>query len=356
MTSSSSLPTLKSQFLTSQIRLLSSPLTPSTTFTETYLSHSTSNSNGKKQTNHNSTLNDTSALDSTINETTNPLDDQNEHEDEVDSTLQSLPNNPNSNKHSQPEAALTSSQLAQILDKVNAKIAAHNKRVFPSISQRHVIEQIEGLYLDTALDGIDVDDRTRDIDVDEEEGDFGEERSERGKEQGQQRRDRGILTAVTRDTDLTSTSTITALPESLQSTLLHPKTTTPGSIPSTQQNTYKSLHTTLQTLSETRDTLLKTQATFLKLQTLLSPFSDPKTNVQGNLVGIREEEGLQREMERLRVLVARVVGSLNREGGFRGDQRRRDEGTVGHEKGEGAQGRTVDERLKMILEMGADTT
>ena len=251
----SSLSHSKSLFLTQQIRLLSTPLQPSSTFT--------------------------SGLHST------------------DSTL--------SPKH-----------VTDIVSKTNNKINSHNKLVFSTQTQRHIVEQIESLYFSDALN----------------EENLGNHHPQDSNEE-----EVGELVAIERDADLTSTSILGALPEELQQSTLHDVSDL--AIDEDDADEYFDLRRQLLGLCEQRDAAREKLLRYQKLQELLRPFEDASESVQPNLV--TKDGEMRRELERLRVLLARVTGRVGEIDGLSG------EGAgvgVGRE-----QSRNFDERLRTIMEM-----
>jgi hypothetical protein len=327
---STTLPTSKSTFLSSQIRLLSTPLAPSSEFTSTYIG--TSNPRKRKAPSDDVDASNitTGTNDTTITTVTNDT----EQDDDT--------NTASHNDARRAEPTITPKQVEDLMAKVNARISTHNKKAFPSLTQRLIVEQIESLYLNSALGQYAHD---------EDEG------SEDGFING---------TAVKKDADLTSTAVVSALPAALEDTMQAPSDLGAGEH-RLRRERYSHLLSQVQDLTAKRDELQRKHARYRKLETLLQPFAEPKESVQPNLIGMSrpsagsEGEGLAREMERVRVLVARVLGGM--EGKSREDLKKlgmRREG-VGEDATEGVTvregqrngvGTTAEERLRLVLEMG----
>jgi hypothetical protein len=328
---STTLPTSKSTFLSSQIRLLSTPLAPSSEFTSTYIG--TSNPRKRKAPSDN--VDASNITTDTNNTTISTATNDTEQDDDT--------NTASHNDARRAEPTITPKQVEDFMAKVNARISTHNKKAFPSLTQRLIVEQIEGLYLDTALGQYALDE-------DQGSGD--------GFANG---------TAVRKDADLTSTAVVSALPEGLEGTMLGPNNLSAGEHRQRRQR-YTLLLRQLQALSSQRDELQRKYDRYKKLQTLLQPFSDPKENVQPNLIGMSrpsagtEGEGLAREMERVRVLVARVLGGMEGKSNDEirtlvasGKESVAEDATEGVTVREGQRkgtGTTGEERLRLILEMG----
>jgi hypothetical protein len=84
----------------------------------------------------------------------------------------------------------------------------------------------------------------------------------------------------------------------------------PSAYPSKTKSThYKILYKRLTSLAERRDQRQLRLARYKHVQALLEPFTNVQENIQPNLV-TRDGE-LGRELERMRVLLARVTGRAN---------------------------------------------
>lgn len=144
--------------------------------------------------------------------------------------------------------------------------------VFSQQSQRHVAEQIETLHWNMV-----------NVELDEAELD---------------------TSVLRRDADLTTSSTIEALPEEFDDVLIHPALP----VNADEAETYNGLRNELFKHSQHRDALKQKLARYKALQKLMEPLDDPQTNIQPNLV--TRDGALSTELDRTRVLLARVTGRV----------------------------------------------
>jgi hypothetical protein len=184
------------------------------------------------------------------------------------------PLTPSSNFHSHD---LSSKTASDIIDKVNEKVRQHNRLLFSTQSQRHVAEQIESLYWNCAEKVIE----------DREVGNV----------------------SVRRDADLNTSESIKGLPEQLDDLYLREG----HEIQDEDAERYSRLRQELLDLSVKRDQLKERLSRYRELEKLTEPLGDAKGNVQPNLVTRDGELGT--ELERMRVLLARVSGRLPSKGG-----------------------------------------
>jgi len=159
---------------------------------------------------------------------------------------------------------------------VNEKLKAHNRQFYPLQSQRLVAEQIETLHWNMVTE-----------DQDRAELD---------------------TVVVRKDADLTQTDTVESLPESYDDLHVHPDRETNAE----EAEEYARLREELLELSRTRDTLRRKLAQYQHLQKLLEPLDQPLENVQPNLA-TRDGE-LSKELDRMRILLARVTGRISEMG------------------------------------------
>jgi hypothetical protein len=190
---------------------------------------------------------------------------------------------------------------------VNTKLKEHNRAVYSAPSQRHVAEQIDALYWNIVSD-----DATQ---VDQD------------------------TVSVPRDADLTQTEymapasvryissapltpcrTIKSLPEDYSDLYIHPDAA--SNLSEAEAARYRTLYDRLTSLAEQRDQQQQRLARYKQLQTLLEPFANAQENIQPNLV-TRDGE-LGRELERMRILLARVTGRV---------EEMKDAGVVSHSDG-----------------------
>lgn len=144
--------------------------------------------------------------------------------------------------------------------------------VYSAPSQRHVAEQIETMHWNL----VSADSERAELDT----------------------------VVVRRDADLTDSQTIESLPEDYDDLPLHPE----HEKDEQDAQRYEQLRAQLLDLYHRRDALTKKLAQYDHLHKLLEPLSDPQTNVQPNLV-TRDGE-LSQELDRTRILLARVTGKV----------------------------------------------
>jgi len=212
--------------------------------------------------------------------------------------------------------------LDKVITQVNKKIASHNRLHFGLESQRHVLEQVDGVYWrDVLARGLPA---------------------------------RKAETVVKRDVDFTEAGTESGnnglggnvLPENLEDVLLDPRprkrrrtentegqevdgaTDADLGLPSQeshepakdadlqdrartelQAQKYAELNQKLHLQRARRDTLRRKLAQYKKLQSLLAPFEKPQENVQPNLV-TKDSKELEEEVTRMRMLLARVGNQI----------------------------------------------
>ncbi|EXJ89273.1 hypothetical protein A1O3_02339 [Capronia epimyces CBS 606.96] len=177
------------------------------------------------------------------------------------------------------DGRLSDRAIQDVVAKVNDKIKQHNRMVFSQQSQRHVAEQIETLYWNR----ISTESQT---DAADEPGPALE------------------AVAIRKEMELTDTGAIGSLPE--QYTHLHLDAGYEGN--TADAEAYTRLRGQLLQLSRKRDELKEKVARYRYLQTLLEPLDDAQKNVQPNLI-TRDGE-LSRELDRMRILLARVTGRV----------------------------------------------
>lgn len=171
---------------------------------------------------------------------------------------------------SQP--ALPNKTIDAVMLRVNEKLKQHNKAVYSAPSQRHVAEQLDALYWN-------------EIQADE----------------GQANAD---ALAVRRDADLTDGSAVEGLPEELKELAVHDGQVLRGE----DAERYAVLREKLVQASRRRDQQRKRLEGHRRLKELLEPLEDAQENVQPNLV-TRDGE-LGKELDRMRVLLARLTGKV----------------------------------------------
>ncbi|OCT53391.1 kinetochore protein fta4 [Cladophialophora carrionii] len=171
------------------------------------------------------------------------------------------------------EGQLSDKTIADLVRKVNEKIRQHNRLIFSTQSQRHVAEQIESLHWNLVS--------------------------------GDLQRAEADTVVILRDTELTDSQVIRSLPQEYDNLYPHPDHEEQEG----EAERYNRLREGLSELSRKRDALKRKLAQYQELKRLMEPLNEPHRNVQPNLV-TRDGE-LSQELDRMRVLMARVTGRIN---------------------------------------------
>ncbi|KAL4915560.1 kinetochore Sim4 complex subunit Fta4 [Aspergillus aurantiobrunneus] len=164
------------------------------------------------------------------------------------------------------EEELSEKVVGDVLQKLNAALKQHNRVVYSSQAIQHVAQQIASLYWSSVRQA------TWEVTS-----------LERG---------------VDRTVDLSSHPNITQLPGEIYGQ--------PAS--EQEQLRYKRLRERLTSLDNLRQQRQRRLNQLRQLQRLLEPFREPQINVQPNLV--TKDGELVRELEKMRMLVARVSGRI----------------------------------------------
>ena len=167
---------------------------------------------------------------------------------------------------------LSTKTIDAVMARVNEKLKQHNKNVYSALSQRHVAEQIDALYWNQVV---------------EEDGEAGAD-----------------ALAVSRDVDLTQGEEVAQLPEELRELQIHSSAVVDGEVAAQ----YAVLRERLLDASRRRDEQKKRLEGYARLKKLLEPLEDVGVNVQPNLV--TRDGDLSRELDRMRVLLARITGKV----------------------------------------------
>ena len=170
------------------------------------------------------------------------------------------------------ESTLSSKLITDLVSKVNEKIKQHNRLIFSTQSQRHVAEQIESLHWNL----VEADTEHTEIDT----------------------------VVVRRDAELTDKHAVMSLPEDYDDLFLHPD----HGREEEEAQRYSELRQDMIDVSHKRDVLNMRLARYEEMKQLIAPLDEPQKNVQQNLV-TRDGE-LSRELDRMRVLLARVTGRV----------------------------------------------
>ena len=203
---------------------------------------------------------------------------------------------------------------------MNKKIAQHNRLVYSAESQRHVVEQIDGLYWRDVLSqglpigraetcvrkGVDFTEHDR-----KEEGQGGvnglpESWEDVLVEEGRARKRRRT---VRNDEQETQPGSIDREQEGEA-----PEEEDEEALEQQQQDEelaqkYAQLRQRLLVQHAQRKQLQRKVAQLKKLESLLKPFEKPQENIQPNLV-TRDNKALEAEMSKMRVLLARVGNAV----------------------------------------------
>ncbi|KAL2824911.1 kinetochore complex Fta4 of Sim4 subunit, or CENP-50-domain-containing protein [Aspergillus cavernicola] len=164
------------------------------------------------------------------------------------------------------EEDLSDKVVGDVLQKLNAALKQHSRIIYSSQAIQHVAQQIATLYWSS------VSQATREV--------------------------ASLEGGVDKTVDLSSHPNITQLPGGLYD----------QSASDEDQLRYKRLRERLATLDNLRQQRQRRLDQLRQLQRLLEPFREPQENVQPNLV-TRDGE-LARELEKMRMLVARASGRI----------------------------------------------
>lgn len=168
-----------------------------------------------------------------------------------------------------PSYVLRQKLVDDALLAVNNQIKRHNKLVYPVQATRHVAEQLDGLYW-----------RAGEKDIHGIRG--------------------AAIGEVQLGTDLSNSIAIQSLPDvyPVEESLHVPES----------QTQYQSTVNRLRNLDERRSVLKDQIATYKALKQAISPMQDAINNIQPNLCTRGSE--LEHELEKMRTLLARVVGRI----------------------------------------------
>ncbi|KAL2833099.1 kinetochore Sim4 complex subunit Fta4 [Aspergillus pseudoustus] len=164
------------------------------------------------------------------------------------------------------EEGLSDKVVGDVLQKLNGVLKQHNRIVYSSQAIQHVAQQIASLYWSS------VSQATREV--------------------------ASLEGSVDRTVDLSSHQNITQLPGELYD----------QSASEEDHLMYKRLRERLASLDKLRQQRQRRLDQLRQLQCLLEPFCEPQNNVQPNLA--TKDGELVRELERMRMLVARVSGRI----------------------------------------------
>ncbi|KAI0431159.1 kinetochore Sim4 complex subunit Fta4 [Xylaria sp. FL1042] len=205
------------------------------------------------------------------------------------------------------EDGLPARAVDDALYRLNHTLTQHARRVYAPQASRHVAEQIEGLFYEEAERALRGDDVDGDGDGDGDEGDMGVERQ-----------------WLRVGADFTTDEAIASLPPTWDTHKPREAEAHP-----LEARRYAEQTTILTSLSSRRQELRNRVKRLRRMASLLAPFeskennddttqstqtptetSHPRTLVQENLITRNGE--IERELERMRLLLARVAGRVAR--------------------------------------------
>ena len=170
------------------------------------------------------------------------------------------------------ETSLSDATISAVMARVNEKLKQHNKNVYSALSQRHVAEQIDALYWN------EVQEQDTQTDAD--------------------------ALAVGTNVDLMKSEEVGKLPEEIRELQVQEGQL----IGADEAERYSELRKRLVGAGARRDQQKKRLEGYKQLQKMLEPLEAAQENVQPNLV-TRDGE-LSKELDRMRVLLARVTGKV----------------------------------------------
>ncbi|PKY08840.1 putative kinetochore protein fta4 [Aspergillus campestris IBT 28561] len=164
------------------------------------------------------------------------------------------------------EDELREKVVEDVIQKFNTTLKQHNRIVYPSQAVQHVAQQISSLYWSSV---------------------------------SQDARNRNSLRwGVEKSVDLSSHMNITQLPTELEDQLASEE----------DRIRYQQLRERLVSLDDQRQQRRQRLDQLRRLQELLEPFGNPQENIQPNLV--KRDGELVQELEKMRMLAARVGGRI----------------------------------------------
>ncbi|KAK5943893.1 hypothetical protein PMZ80_003174 [Knufia obscura] len=216
---------------------------------------------------------------------------------------------------SSSSTALPEPTLAKIVTATNKKITSYNRLHFGLESQRHVVEQIDGVYWRDVLSaGLPVRKAETcvkgDVDFTETGSSAGlpelwedvvfEGGSRKRRRLGSHRREQSDAEAQTPAESGAQRDDGEEVDDAVQQD---------GEEGDRQAQRYNDLREELQAQTVRRDKLRKRLGQYKKLQSLLTPFEKPQEDIQPNLV-TRDNKELEAELAKMRVLLARVGSKI----------------------------------------------
>lgn len=192
----------------------------------------------------------------------------------------------------------------KLISVINKKITSYNRLHFGLESQRHVVEQIGGIYWrDVLAGGLPVRKAEttvqRDVDFTESEKVLPEQWEDVVLDERPRKRRRTEDRQREQHNGVTEAGTEKNIHE------LYEDTDRASQQEEPQARAYAELRERLRSQNERRDELRRKLGQYKKLRGLLTPFEKPQDNIQPNLV-TRDNKELEAELAKMRVLLARV--------------------------------------------------
>ncbi|OCK84363.1 hypothetical protein K432DRAFT_320534 [Lepidopterella palustris CBS 459.81] len=176
--------------------------------------------------------------------------------------------------------------IRDVTREVNRQLRRHNKTVYSSLSIRHVAEQIDQLYWDSAAPDLEVHDPVAATNDEE-----------------------GATSNIRVEDDLRLDENIAKLPPTwTPSYSIRPLPTSSSSSSPATQEAYTNILTRLHSISARRLTLAQKLSTYRTLLILLKPYRNPQSTIQPNLV--TRDATLGAELLKTRTLAIRVAGRV----------------------------------------------
>ncbi|KAK5072326.1 hypothetical protein LTR70_010443 [Exophiala xenobiotica] len=198
----------------------------------------------------------------------------------------------------------------KLISAINKKITSHNRLHFGLESQRHVVEQIDGIYWRDVLAGglpVRKAETTVKRDVDFTESgkaipkqwedvvlDERPRKRKRKRTEDRQREHHDSVTEAEAEKSMQGSYEDTERASQEEESQAEP-----------QARAYTALREKLHSQTERRDELRRKLGQYKKLRALLTPFDKPQESIQPNLV-TRDNKELEAELAKMRVLLARV--------------------------------------------------
>jgi len=198
----------------------------------------------------------------------------------------------------------------KLISAINKKITSHNRLHFGLESQRHVVEQIDGVYWrDVLAGGLPVRRAEtvvkRDVDFTESEKALPERWEDVTLDQRPRKRRRREDRTWQQQEQNNATETESGVNTRQPDEEMSQANQAEGAQAEVQAREYIELREKLRSQTERRDQLRRKLSHYKRLRALLEPFDKAQENIQPNLV-TKDNKELQAELAKMRVLLARV--------------------------------------------------